>query len=292
MARRVEYLRRAVLNRRALPVQQVTVQRGHPQLQQMRGFLYLTIGAVVAKLHGTDNIVISETGQTMFLPTFAALDEVTLTTHPTLIEITNSFLRDCYGTRFSIFEPFADLTKAEVVSLCDAKEAIAGTNSCRTTQYANAEYSHCGTCYGCLVRRIGCLVAGVKDALYAKDVLVRPVGDPVMGGWRGNAIKPENLEDLMVLLRFSRDVLEDQLDETARLKIETFSKQDLYSRFAQDVMAALFILYDQTKQGRNGWVKGFYDECLNDGVVTPEMARKRISEVRERRRQPDFETML
>jgi len=292
MASCVKNLQETVLNQRKISVHKTTIQRNHSQLQQMRGFLYLTIGAVVAKLAGTRNIVISETGQTMFLPAFAALDEVTLTTHPTTIEITKSFLEESYGTKFDIFEPFADLTKAEVVALCGAKEAIPVTNSCRTTRFAGTNYSHCGTCYGCLVRRAACVVAGVKDALYGKDVLVRGVGDPIMGGWSGSSIKPKNLEDLRAFLRFSRDVLEDQLDEATRLKIESFSKEDLFRRFALDVMAALHLLYHKTKQGRNGWVKDFFEECLEDKVITADIVEDRIANVREQRRQPDFDTKI
>ncbi len=292
MASRVTYLEDSVLRARAIPIQKVTIQRGRTGFQQMRGFLYLTIGAILAKLSGTDNVVVSETGQTMFLPPLAALDQITVTTHPTLVEITKEILHESYGIKFHVYEPFSDLTKAEVVSLCDAKEAIPGTNSCITTRFANQPYSHCGRCYGCLVRRLGCVVAGVKDAQYAKDVLVKGVGDRVLGGWPGQAIKANDLLDLQALLRFSRDVLEGQLDDAARFKIASFGKEDLYRRAALDVLAAMYLLYGKTKQGRNAVVRNFFEECKKDGLISPDIAEGRISDVREQKYQADFGLLL
>jgi 7-cyano-7-deazaguanine synthase in queuosine biosynthesis len=292
MAGCVKDLQTDFLNARRVTINKVGIQHGRHGLQQMRGFTYLTMGAIIAKMHGTDNIVVSETGQTMFLPPLAALDEITTTTHPTLIELTKSVLRECYGINFNVFEPFSDLTKAEVVSLCDAKEAIPATNSCINSQFANQKYSHCGTCYGCLVRRVGCLVAGVEDAEYAADVLVKDVGDEVKGRVRGQAIQRENLADLQALLRSARDVLDDELDEATRLKIASFSKEDLYRRAAIDVLVAIYLLYERTGQGHNPLVRKFYVECKEGGLISSEIAGGRMAEVREQRHQPDFDAKL
>ncbi|RLG01970.1 MAG: hypothetical protein DRN49_00115, partial [Thaumarchaeota archaeon] len=40
-----------------------------------------------------------------------------------------------------------------------------------TTRFANSSIPHCGKCFGCLVRRIPALVAGVPDTQYAWDGL-------------------------------------------------------------------------------------------------------------------------
>jgi len=292
MASLVRHMQEKILNKEEIPIHKIGIQRGHLGYQQMRGFTYLVMGAVVAKIHKTDNIIISETGQTMFLPPMGALDEITMTTHPTLIEITKSLLRESYGIEFKIYEPFSDLTKAEVVSLCNAKGEISSTNSCITTRFANQEYSHCGKCFGCLVRRIGCLVAGVNDARYAKDVLAAPVGSPVMGGWPGKTIRAEDLADLQALLRLTRDVIEDKLDETARFKISSFSKEDLFRRASMDVLAALHIMYDQTRRGHSDSVRRFYEECKKDKLINLDIAQDRIGKVREAKYKPDFENFL
>lgn len=292
MAPLVRRVQDHVLKEKGIAVHKIVIQRGHRGFQQMRGFTYLIMGAVVAKINCTNNIVISETGQTMFLPPIAALDEITVTTHPTLIEVTKSLLRDVYGIGFNIIEPFSDLTKAEVISLCEAKSAIPFTNSCITSQFANQTYSHCGKCHGCLVRRVGCLVAGAQDANYAKDVLVWSVGDEVMGNWPGRLIQKKDVVELQALLRFSRDVIEGRLDEDASMKISLFSKEELFRRAALDVLSALYLLYDRTKRGHNDIVRRFYEECKKDGLVTSDIAENRISEVRERKYKPDFTTML
>lgn len=290
--RLVQRLQAGVLKEKSIPIYKIGIQHSHSGLQQMRGFAYLIMGAIVAKMFGTDNVAISETGQTMFLPPLASLDEVTLTTHPTLVEITKRLLHECYQTKLNIFEPFSNLTKAEVAALCGAKDAIPATNSCFNTRFANQTYSHCGRCYGCLVRRVGCLVAGVKDAEYSKDVITKKVGDRVMGGWPGRTIQTTDLADLQALLRFSRDVLDDKLDESTRFKIDSFSKGELYHRAALDVLSALYLLYGKTKEGRNEWVRGFFEECKVDGLVSAEIAENRIADVRNQKHKADFNTVL
>ncbi len=288
----VDRLSERYLKNRGIYVHDIVIQRGHSGIQQLRGFVYLVLGAIVARIHHSDKLVITETGQTMFLPQITALDEITLTTHPTLLAITKSLLHEGYGGNFSFYEPFANLTKAEVISLCEAKEAIPDTNSCITTRFANQPYSHCGTCYGCLVRRVSCVVAGTKDALYAKDVLVKDVGDSVMGGWRGAAISPSNLREVQALLRFARDIIEDKIDDVSRFKIESFSKHELFRRFAMDVLSSLYLLYGKTNTGQNSWISQFYAGCKKDKVLTPESADNRIAEVRDQKFQPDFEFRL
>jgi len=289
MAKRVDFVKTNFLNARKIPVRQVTIQRGHSGLQQLRGLVYLVFGAMTAHLHNTSKVVISETGQTMYLPQFSALDEVTLTTHPMLIKMVKSLLREAYGLDFEFYEPFGDLTKAEVVSLCEVRDAIPKTNSCISTQFANHPVAQqCGYCYGCIVRRLSCIVAGVRDAQYAKDVLVSDVGDMAAAAWRGKAIQTSNLSDLQIIARFARDIVEDKLDEVSRFKIESFSKQDVYRRFALDILSSLYLLYDKTMVGRNSWARSFYRECKKDRIITAEVAENRIAEVRAQKFQPDF----
>ncbi len=269
-------------------VHRIGTQTGPEGLQQLRGFVYMTVGGISAHLHNTTNVVISEVGHTMFQPELTALDEVTLTTHPTLVRLTKTLLKQAYNRDFDFYEPFADLTKAETIALCEFKEGIPYTNSCRTTRWAYSSVSHCGCCYGCIVRRVSCIVAGVKDANYAADVLLRNVGDDIFGRRPGSKIKTEHLDNLYALLRFARDIVENKLDDIAEFKIRTFAKQELYRRFALDILSALYVLYDQDRKGSNVWVKKFYDECKKDGIITPDSARNRIQEVREQEFKPDF----
>lgn len=291
MSGKVDMLTDQFLKHKGIPVHKMMIQGSGRGLQQFRGPLYLVLAAIAARMHDTKKLILSETGQTMYLPPFSSLDEITLTTHPTMVQMVQQALQYAYGTEFEVYTPFEDLTKAEVVSLCEAPEAIPITNSCYQTQFAYSTYSHCGKCYGCLVRRMSCLVAGVQDAKYAKDVLVKGVGDPVKGR-REKKIQVSNLSDLQVILRFARDVLEDKVEDAAQFKIDSFSKQDLYHRFALDVMSSLYLLYDGKGKGQNSWARKFYPECKHDGVITPELARERIEQVREQRFRPDFKQRL
>lgn len=289
MGKRVDFVRTHLLKGRKIPVCQVTIQRGHSGLQQLRGLVYLVFGAITARLLNTNKVVVSETGQTMYLPQFTALDEVTLTTHPTLIKMVKSLVREAYNSDFEFYEPFADLTKAEVVSVCELKDAIPQTNSCITTRFANHPIAQqCGYCYGCIVRRLSCIVAGVIDGRYAKDVLTSGVGDATAAAWRGKTIQVSDLADLQIIARFARDIIEDKIDDVSRFKIESFSKQEVYRRFALDILSSLYLLYDKTKDGHNSWVRKFYRECKKDGTITTEVAENRIAEVREQKFKPDF----
>lgn len=288
LSSRVENIAENFLGRHGIQIYRVDVQRQKPVLQQLRGFLYLSIGAIVSKILGTKKIFISETGPVMYQPVFVPTDEVTLTTHPTLIELTKELLKEIYGIRFEFYEPFEDLTKAEVIALCPEKEAIPFTNSCISTRFAYSNFSHCGICYGCLVRRLSSLVAGVVDANYGRDILVQEIGERKNGGWPGERIKVSNLGDLSILLRFARDVLEDKLDDFVIFKIKEFRKEKLFRRFALDVFAGIFILYTQKKVGRNSHVQNFFQECKKDGVVSKDILENRINEVREQKYKPNF----
>jgi 7-cyano-7-deazaguanine synthase in queuosine biosynthesis len=290
MGTRVNFMQTHFLKARNIPLCKITIQRGHKGLQQLRGLVYLVYGAVTARMLNTNKVVVSETGQTMYLPQFTALDEVTLTTHPTLIRMVKSLLREAYNSDFEFYEPFGDLTKAEVIALCDLKNAIPDTNSCITTQFANNPVAQqCGFCYGCIVRRLSCLVAGVEDGSYAKDVLAKGVGDLTAAKWRGQTIRTSNLADLQILVRFARDIIENKIDDVSRFKINSFSKQEVYRRFALDVLSSLYLLYDKTKNGHNTWLDKYYRECKKDGIVTSEVAENRIAEVREQIFKPDFD---
>ena len=289
----VQNLEENVCDRYGINLFQIDIQRSRAAgIQQLRGFVYLAFGAIVARILETNKIFISESGPVMYQPLFIPTDLVTLTTHPTLILLSKQFFRELYDIEFHFYEPFEDITKAEVVSLCPEQDAIQSTNSCVSTRFAYSGYSHCGMCYGCLVRRVSCLVAGVGDAEYGRDVLVQDVNERSRGGWPGKWIRSSNLTDLMLLLRFARDVLEDKLADYTIFKIKEFDKEELFQRFALDVISGVYILYDKDKIGRNSYVKNFFEECMQDRVVSKDILENRITEVRERKYKPDFGYML
>lgn len=288
----VKNLEKNVLDRYDINVFQINIQRSPAAgIQQLRGFVYLAFGAIVARILETNKIFITESGPVMYQPLFIPTDLVTLTTHPTLISLSKQLFKELYDIEFQFYAPFEDITKAEVISLCPEHDAIQYTNSCISTRFAYSRYTHCGNCYGCLARRLSCLVAGVKDAEYGRDVLVQDVNERSKGGWRGK-IQSSNLTDLMLLVRFARDVLEEKLADYTLFKIREFDKEFLFQRFALDIISGVYILYGKNKIGRNSYVKDFFKQCMQDGVVSRDMLEDRVAEVREKKYKPNFGYML
>jgi hypothetical protein len=174
------------------------------------------------KLLGASRLIITEVGPTMYQPKFAPFDMVTLTTHPYVVAAARDAIELLLERRIEIVTPFADMTKAEVIALAPAEYGIRMTHSCISQRFG----SHDGTCYGCIVRRLGALAAGVKDVSYRHDPIVDPSAS------RGN---------LLALLRFSLDYLSrrDTMQEYEVGDIIRFGKQELFRRFALDNLAAL-----------------------------------------------------
>ena len=269
-----------------IELMKVRTQMSSASLQQLRGLLYLSFGAITAKMHNIDDIVVSETGPIMYQPKLTALDEVTITTHPFLIKMVKELLKLIYGNQFSFYEPFENLTKSEVVACCPDQEALKYTHSCRITRFIGSKQPHCGSCYGCLVRRTACLVAGVDDSNFGGDVLLKGLGEERIG-WRGT-ITDSTMNDLRALLQFSRQILTDGLPESSALKIRQFKKEELLRRFALDVFSALYLLYDKEKIGHNEYCAKFYEDSINHGIVIREQLSNRIQEVRNQKYKPNF----
>jgi hypothetical protein len=189
---------------------------------QLRGFLYILSGAAAATASGTPRLVVSECGPTMYQPRFSPSDLVTMTTHPFVVERAREIINLIGGSDFAVETPFEDKTKAEVIALCPEPILIRESYSCISQRLGK----HDGTCFGCVVRRLGALAAGITDAPYAHD----PIGDDKAS--QGN---------LLALLEFSLSLL----DERAELPsyqvelIENFGKWDLFRRYALDNFAAL-----------------------------------------------------
>lgn len=213
---------------------------------QLRGFLYFMSAGAWMKLLGASRLIITEVGPTMYQPRFAPFDMVTLTTHPYVVAAARDVIEQLLGRPIQIVTPFADMTKAEVIALAPPEYGIRMTHSCISQRFG----THDGTCYGCVVRRLAALAAGVKDVPYRHD----PITDSSAS--RGN---------LLALLRFSLDYLirRDSMQEYEIGDIIRFGKQDLFRRFALDNLAALHRL---ARDGRRlaADVRGMYRAGLAD----------------------------
>ena len=95
--------------------------------------------------------------------------------------------------------------------------------------------THDGTCYGCVIRRLATIAAGVEDVKYNRN----PLSD-------SNA----NAGNLYSLLDFCYQLLTDfnQMEEYERGVIDTYGKRNLFRRFALDNFPAIHQLLSQKKR--------------------------------------------
>lgn len=149
--------------------------------QRTRSLLFLALGLATASLTGAP-LWIPENGFASLNPPLGA-DQLgalsTRTTHPwVLSELTR--IGGLVGAHAEISNPFADQTKgemfrwlAEQVGADPASEFLSATNSCGFTSrrwLRIPAHKHCGTCFGCLVRRASFLAAGLEDrSIYVID---------------------------------------------------------------------------------------------------------------------------
>jgi 7-cyano-7-deazaguanine synthase in queuosine biosynthesis len=219
----VEELRREILQRKGIELIKVGVPRMESRgYAQLRGFLYLLAGAVIAHKLGSERIVVTECGPTMYQPKFSPLDSITMTTHPFVVRTAAQVASLLLHRELKVITPFENLTKAEVIAICPEKQGLKHTHSCITQRFG----THDGTCYGCIIRRLATIAAGVEDVKYKKN----PLSDAKARA--GN---------LYALLNFCYSILTDfnEMEEYETGMINAYSKRDLFRRFALDNFAAI-----------------------------------------------------
>ena len=189
---------------------------------QLRGFLYILSAGAYAHLCQADNILVTECGPTMYQPLFSPYDSITYTTHPYVLKAAKDVLGLLLDSNLKIVIPFEDLTKAEVISNSGIKD-YSTTHSCISQRFGD----HDGTCFGCVIRQLACLVSGVKDATYNKNVFEESA----------------NQDNLLNALTFSDDLIDDfdNMLPFQKEKIEEFGKHDLFKRYALDNLAGVML---------------------------------------------------
>jgi 7-cyano-7-deazaguanine synthase in queuosine biosynthesis len=228
----VAELQQRVLRRKGIDVIKVRVPSiGARGYAQVRGFLYLLTATAVAQKLGSDNIVVTECGPTMYQPRFSPLDSITMTTHPFVMRTAAQIARLFLRRELKVITPFEDLTKAEVIAVCPDKEGLKYTHSCITQRFG----THDGTCYGCVIRHLATIAAGVKDVKYNKN----PISD-----------SEAHAGNLYSLLTFCYEVLTsfNEMAEYETGTINTYGKYDLFRRFALDNFAAIQRLLTDNKR--------------------------------------------
>lgn len=277
-----------------VPTFHVSVSRGSKGVQQLRGLLYFILGGLFAKANGTNKLIVSEVGPTMYQPIYDILDEVTLTTHPTIVYLAKRLFSVAFGFELDVRLQFSNLTKSEALAQVSKEGNVArvlkNTNSCRDTRFINnPETTHCGECLGCIIRRIAMILNGFEQPIegyYAWDVLVKDVGEYGDGRGHKTRIKLSSLDNLLMILAFSKNLLTNNMDEMILAKIEDFDVMELFRRFSLEVMSVLHILYGPNGVGRNVYIRRFYEECFKIGIISEEIVKKRQLEIIQRKYKP------
>jgi hypothetical protein len=162
-----------------------------------RSLLFLALGLAVASINDAE-LWMAENG-------FASLNVPltgerraafsTRTTHPGFLLELSDLLRTL-GLRVKLSNPFEQLTKGEVyqrvsdmIGAGDASRLLGASHSCAKPDRGPgfAAETHCGACFGCLVRRAAFLASGLPDAtVYIEEELRGQAGrDSRLGrGWR------------------------------------------------------------------------------------------------------------
>jgi hypothetical protein len=242
----------------------------HSSMTRMtRGVLYV----LNAVLLGNKRIIVPEIGPTMFQPPFTLLDEISITTRPHILQSAKKIAEAVTGQSITVIKPNEDLTKAEVAVASPKPEFLKETYSCRSTSFADSNAPHCGSCYGCIVRRLAVDVAGVSDRRYRK------------GGLTG-----EGADNTAHLVRFSADFLSDSdsLPQYVTEIIENHGKQDLFRRFALDNLSGFIRLSEKS-------TPSVLQRKLMDIVLKAadrDELLERIEAVRDNKRKPNFENKL
>lgn len=143
--------------------------------QRVRSFLFLTLGALVARRRGSSEIIfLAENGQlAIHLPLTQGRVGAfsTHTAHPDVLVIMEDVLKKSLGRHIKIVNPYIHKTKAEVVApvISQLPSAIPVSNSCWRNARLKGQSTHCGECIPCYVRRIAIEVTGEDKTGYARD---------------------------------------------------------------------------------------------------------------------------
>jgi 7-cyano-7-deazaguanine synthase in queuosine biosynthesis len=161
---------------------------GKEPTHRTRSFLFAALGAVTAKLLDRERIFFFENGVvSLNLPPVAQVvgARATRTTHPQVLSGFRRVLSAVLGHPFDVSNPFAWMTKSEVIeriSQNGCSDLIRHTRSCTRVHAMTKLHTHCGQCSQCIDRRFAVLAAEQENEdpadAYRVDLLLgeRQVG--------------------------------------------------------------------------------------------------------------------
>jgi 7-cyano-7-deazaguanine synthase in queuosine biosynthesis len=270
----VARLEKNVLKPEDIPLERIDVPKQIGKgYSQTRGIVYQACAGISAFRHSSRRVVLSECGTTMYQPSFGLFDRVTYTSDPLVQSASQKLVKELLDYKLEIATPFENSTKSEMFASSRRKEQLRDTFSCISSRFGQ----NLGCCYGCAIRRMGFLVAGVEDCQYKYDLFSINDEAPLSRYGRGKGTG--RTTDLLELMRFSLDLLIDyeSIDPIKRRRIDRYHKHDLFRRFALDTFASLSIVSD------NGGIRNSrLEKAFNDALTYVERSdlEKRVESVR------------
>ncbi|MVN86562.1 hypothetical protein GO986_07260 [Deinococcus sp. HMF7620] len=156
--------------------------------QRTRGFLFISLGAVVAASSGGTGLQVFENGVgAINLPYSRASigADHTRSMHPRFIFMMSEFLTELFENPFQIDNPFWFVTKGQMVAQAAQYQfgsILKETLSCERTPsrgigpkpHTGVQGIHCGECTSCVLRQISFQAAGVVDSSYTQPMDTLP----------------------------------------------------------------------------------------------------------------------
>lgn len=227
---------------------------GKEPTQRTRSFLFVSLGATVARMLGLQSVRFYENGVVgINLPVLEQVlgGRASRTTHPRSLAGFETLLSMIAGVPFTVDNPFRGDTKGDVVRTIlkeNCGPLIAQSMSCAHTWETTTAFAHCGTCSQCLDRRFAIIAAGAEEFdprdQYRVDVFTgaRPKEeDKLMGAGfveRANKIAQINDDDVADFLAKYPQV-SDALPYLGRGKASAAAAiLGLYKRHAGEVKRA------------------------------------------------------
>ena len=155
---------------------------GKESTHRTRSFLFAAIGAVTGHLLDQQRMCFFENGVvSLNLPPVGQVvgARATRTTHPQALAGFRCILSAVLGQPFDISNPYAWITKAEVIQRIvqgGCADLIKHTRSCARVRAMTNLHPHCGQCSQCIDRRFAVLAVGQEqedpDEAYKVDLLL------------------------------------------------------------------------------------------------------------------------
>jgi 7-cyano-7-deazaguanine synthase in queuosine biosynthesis len=219
--------------------------RDREETQRTRSFLFLALGAIVARRLGVHEVVVvAENGlMAIHLPlTTARIGAFsTQTAHPAYLNVAADLFSALLQHTIRIDNPFLYDTKGEVIARTMAahRSALERSVSCWKASRVAGVKRHCGFCVPCVLRRISVETQGVELDEYQRDLFRED-----LSGIDPDDIGKKNVVELAELVRtfttrLSQSEYEDLYPDLISRDFDAPRTVDMYCRFAAECQGVI-----------------------------------------------------